>query len=59
MASSTSGRVVVEVDPSLKKSLRKALLDADMTLKDWFIKAATSFISERHQPTLFDKKAGK
>ncbi|NQT93852.1 MAG: hypothetical protein HQ559_13920 [Lentisphaerae bacterium] len=42
---SISGRVVIEMDSSLKKELRRALISAELTMKDWLIRCAESFIS--------------
>lgn len=48
-----SGRVVLEIDPSLKKSLYAALAEDQMTLKAWFIHVAESYIAAQTQPELF------
>ena len=47
MAKGDSGRVVVEIDPDLKRQLYSALAIDSLTLKDWFIAAAESFVAER------------
>ncbi len=55
MPKGESGRVVVEVSKDLKSKLYIALAgDNNSTLKDWFVKAATSYISEREQPSIPD-----
>tara|TARA_B100000683_G_C11995421_1_gene351633 strand:+ start:150 stop:383 length:234 start_codon:yes stop_codon:yes gene_type:complete len=63
MPKGESGRLVIEVDPSLKRRLYSALAMEGSTLKDWFIEAATTFIDEREQPFLPDlertKKGGE
>ena len=53
MARGGSGRVVIEVDPSLKHDLYVALAASGSTLKDWFVKEATRHCAEMVQPTLF------
>lgn len=53
MARGGSGRVVIEVDPSLKHDLYVALAASGSTLKDWFVKEATRHCAEIAQPTLF------
>ena len=53
MARGDSGRVVIEVDPSLKHALYVALATSGSTLKDWFVKEATRHCAEVAQPTLF------
>lgn len=47
MAKGDSGRVVVEIDPKLKRELYSALAIDGQTLKDWFIAAAENFVVER------------
>ena len=53
MAKGTSGRVVVVVDPGLKRELYVELARRGLTLKDWFIGQATSFLETSRQPSLF------
>ena len=48
MAKGDSGRVVVDIDPALKRRLYSALALEDSTLKDWFISCAEHFIGEEH-----------
>jgi len=52
MARGPSGRVVIEVDPELKRELHAALVADGDTLKDWFIGRARQFLAERNQPDL-------
>jgi hypothetical protein len=53
MARGPSGRIVVEVDPALKRELHAALAADGATLKDWFLIRARSFVTERRrQPSL-------
>lgn len=53
MARGDSGRIVIEVDPSLKHDLYAELAKSGTTLKDWFISAATHFCKDAVQPDLF------
>jgi hypothetical protein len=47
MAKGESGRLVIEVDPALKRKLYSAL-DADrQTLKDWFLAAASRYLKSQ------------
>jgi hypothetical protein len=55
MARGGSGRVVIEVDPSLKHELYSALATSGSTLKDWFVRQATSYCAALNQPSLFEK----
>jgi len=52
-----SGRIVVIVDPDLKRELYRALAGEDRTLKDWFVASAEELISSRAQPSLFQATA--
>ena len=52
MAKGSSGRIVIEMDPVLKRQLY-SLLDKDgSTLKNWFIERAENYVSESIQPRL-------
>jgi hypothetical protein len=44
-----SGRVVIEIDPSLKRELYEALARNGKTMKDWFTENAQSFIEGQMQ----------
>jgi hypothetical protein len=52
MARGPSGRLVIEVDPSLKRDLHAALAADGLTLKDWFLQRVGDYIAEHHQPSL-------
>ena len=53
MPKGDSGRIVIEVNPDLKRKLYLVVLAGDgSTLKDWFVEAATNYIAEREQPSL-------
>jgi len=52
MAVGNSGRIVIEIDKELKKELYKQLLNDNLTLKEWFIRMADSFVQESTQPRL-------
>ena len=53
MSRGTSGRVVVEIDPQLKRELYAELTLEGRTLKDWFIEEAKRYVASRRQPALF------
>jgi hypothetical protein len=44
MSRGPSGRIVVEVDPALKKRLHAALTLDGITLKDWFRQHAETYL---------------
>lgn len=47
-----SGRIVVEIDPDMKRELYAALGAEDLSLRDWFIRQANQYLSTRGQLTL-------
>jgi len=47
MAKGESGRIVLEVDSTLKKQLYSMLALDEKTLKDWFIEQAQTYISQK------------
>lgn len=53
MARGKSGRIVIEIDPKLKKELYLALEKKGLTLKDWFIKQAENYIKEHDQLPIY------
>ena len=52
MSIGDSGRVVIEIEPDLKRELHVALRHDGTNLKSWFVEQATSFLSERGQISL-------
>jgi hypothetical protein len=54
MARGESGRIVIEVEPEMKKRLYAALALSGSTLKDWFLKKATAYCHESVEPSLFE-----
>ena len=52
MVKGESGRIVIEVDPHLKRQLYSALASDGSTLKAWFIDAAKRYLDELGQPRL-------
>jgi hypothetical protein len=54
MVRGKSGRIVLEIDPSIKERLYESLRLDGITLKDWFLLRAIRYISEKTQPSLFD-----
>lgn len=53
MSRGPSGRLVVELEPSLKQQLYSALALDGMTFKNWLTGQAERYISEHKQPQLF------
>jgi hypothetical protein len=52
MAKGDSGRVVIEVDPALKRELYATLDHEGLTLKGWFVRRANEYIADYVQPSL-------
>ena len=52
MSKSESGRVVIEIDPELKRYLYSALALDQQTLKEWFVNNAERYISSSHKRNL-------
>lgn len=52
MPKGDSGRVVIEIEPNLKRRLYSRLAVENLTLKEWFVVAATRYIAEQEQPIL-------
>jgi len=50
MPAGPSGRVVVEIDPALKKELYRNLTIEGLTLKDWFIQSAEEYLQQTYRP---------
>ena len=62
MPKGESGRVVIEVEPVLKRRLYSALAIENSTLKQWFIDSATQYVADHEPPTCLKrtrKKKGK
>ena len=53
MVRGASGRIVVEVDPQLKRELYAALAHRGLTLKAWLVGEARMLIEAGRQPSLF------
>lgn len=52
MAQGPSGRIVLEIDVALKRSLYSVLAERGTTLKDWFTSAAAQYVEQHGQPPL-------
>lgn len=46
-----SGRIVIDIEPDLKRRLYAALSLSGITLKDWFRKSAAAYCDEQGQPS--------
>jgi len=52
MARGTSGRLVVDIDPELKKQFHAALTIEGTTFKDWLLRHVEAYLKDRNQPSL-------
>lgn len=52
MSVGPSGRIVVEVEPELKRELHSALVKDGQTLKEWFVTQAKNYIDGHQQLSL-------
>lgn len=52
MSIGKSGRVVIEIDPELKMALHAVLIKNGLTLKDWFVLSAESYLANTTQGSL-------
>jgi len=57
MAVGASGRIVIDIDPGLKRRLHAALMEEGKSLKDWFLERCSDYMAERGQPRLFEERA--
>ena len=60
MSKGDSGRVVIEIEPDLKRRLYSTLAMDSSTLKDWFIQCAESYVKDKtaRQTDYNKQKAG-
>lgn len=49
MSIGSSGRIVIEVDPEMKRQLYAALARNGLTLKEWFLQSADMYLTDSNQ----------
>ena len=49
MARGQSGRIVLEVDPNVKRAVHARLAAEGRTMKDWFLEQADAYLNPRQQ----------
>ena len=59
MARGKSGRVVLEIDPDLKRKLYATLENQQQTMKDWFVREAEGLIYGEKQISFLDALDGE
>lgn len=56
MSIGNSGRIVIEIEPSIKRQLYSVLLRDGLTLKEWFLRNAENYVNESLDLEVFKKK---
>lgn len=59
MSIGNSGRLVIEIEPELKKKLHAVLRKEGTNLKAWFLENVDQLLAEKGQQSLSLKKVGK
>ena len=52
MSVGSSGRIVIEIEPGLKKELYDSLKKDGMNLKEWFLARAHDYLADNNQLSL-------
>lgn len=53
MAIGESGRIVLEIEPQLKRELYSSLALESKSMKEWFVSLAEQYVRTQGQPELF------
>ncbi|GFO77754.1 hypothetical protein BPLS_P6386 [Bathymodiolus platifrons methanotrophic gill symbiont] len=56
MSIGKSGRIVIEIDPDLKKKLYSELTLQGLSLKDWFLMSTNNYLTSKNNITPSSKK---
>ena len=54
----SSGRVVIEISPEIKRELYSVLSSNGETLKDWFLRCADQYVRSGRQLPMFQEEHG-
>lgn len=52
MAKGSSGRLVIEIDPLIKKELYEKLGEKGLNMRQWFLMHATEYLKQNEQNSL-------
>ncbi len=52
MAKGSSGRLVIEIDPSVKKELYERLGEKGLNMREWFLINANAYLKKNKQSSL-------
>lgn len=58
MSVGSSGRVVIEIPPDIKRELYSVLSSNGETLKDWFLRCADQYVRSGRQLPMFQEELG-
>ena len=56
MAKGSSGRLVIEIDPSIKKELYEKLGEKGLNMREWFLINANAYLKQNKQSSLLIDK---
>ena len=55
MSVGSSGRIVIEIEPEIKRELYSVLSSNGQTLKEWFLQRAAEYMRTGRQISMFDR----
>ena len=59
MAKGSSGRLVIEIDPSIKKELYEKLGEKGLNMREWFLINANAYLKQNKQSSLLIDKVSQ
>ena len=59
MAKGSSGRLVIEIDPSIKKELYERLGEKGLNMREWFLINANAYLKQNKQSSLLIDKVSQ
>ena len=59
MAKGSSGRLVIEIDPLIKKELYERLGEKGLNMREWFLINANAYLKQNRQSSLLIDKVSQ
>jgi len=59
VAKGSSGRLVIEIDPSIKKELYERLGEKGLNMREWFLINANAYLKQNKQSSLLIDKVSQ
>ena len=59
MAKGSSGRLVIEIDPSIKKELYERLGEKGLNMREWFLINANAYLKQNKKSSLLIDKVSQ